>query len=144
MALDPDGCEFWMTNEYYAVNGLDYLTRIGSFRFPGCTTVGNGTVSGTVTAGGRPGRHGDGEAPRKPDDHDRYRRQILLHDPGRHVPVAVGERAWVRYAGSVADVTVPDGGTATRDFTLTAAATNGCFTDDTQNDFEAGTSTGWT
>ena len=44
--------------------------------------------------------------------------------------------------GSVADVTVPDGGTATRDFTLTAAATNGCFTDDTQNDFEAGTSTG--
>ena len=51
MALDPDGCEFWMTNEYYAVNGLDYLTRIGSFRFPGCTTVGNGSVSGTVTAG---------------------------------------------------------------------------------------------
>ncbi len=53
MTLDPDGCTFWYTNEYYAVNGLNYLTRIGSFQFPSCTMVGNGgTISGTVVDAG--------------------------------------------------------------------------------------------
>src|SRR5262249_15372585 len=51
MALDPNGCTFWMANEYYQVNGLDDHTRIGSFQFPGCTTVGSGTLAGTVTDG---------------------------------------------------------------------------------------------
>ena len=53
MTLDPNGCTFWYTNEYYAVNGLNYLTRIGSFQFPSCTIVGNGgTISGTVVDAG--------------------------------------------------------------------------------------------
>ena len=65
MALDPNGCDFWMTGEYYATTGLNYQTRIGSFHFPGCTTVGNGTLSGTVTDGdnpiaGRPSRSAAG------------------------------------------------------------------------------------
>jgi hypothetical protein len=51
MTLDPDGCRFWYTNEYYKVDGLNWWTRIGAFQFPGCTPVGNGTLSGTVTAG---------------------------------------------------------------------------------------------
>jgi hypothetical protein len=34
MTLDPDGCTFWYTNEYYVTNGGDYHTRIGSFRYP--------------------------------------------------------------------------------------------------------------
>ena len=54
MALDPNGCEFWETNEYYVTTGLNHQTRIGSFHFPGCTTVGNGTLSGTVTDGTNP------------------------------------------------------------------------------------------
>ncbi|HEY7025158.1 MAG TPA: Ig-like domain repeat protein [Candidatus Limnocylindrales bacterium] len=54
MALDPNGCAFWMTNEYYATNGLNFLTRIGSFSFPSCAPVGNGTLSGTVTDGTNP------------------------------------------------------------------------------------------
>jgi hypothetical protein len=54
MALDPNGCEFWMTGEYYATTGLNDLTRIGSFHYPGCTPVGNGTLSGTVTDGTNP------------------------------------------------------------------------------------------
>ena len=54
MALDPNGCAFWMTNEYYATNGLNFLTRIGAFAFPSCTPVGNGTLSGTVTDGSSP------------------------------------------------------------------------------------------
>jgi hypothetical protein len=37
MSVDPlDDCTFWYTNEYYAVSGLNWLTRIGSFALPGC------------------------------------------------------------------------------------------------------------
>src|SRR6185295_16055957 len=50
MTLDPDGCTFWYTNMYYAVDGLNHQTRIGSFTFPQCTTVGAGTIQGTVTS----------------------------------------------------------------------------------------------
>src|SRR6185436_19932669 len=54
MALDPNGCEFWMTGEYFATTGLNHQTRIGSFHYPGCSTVGNGTLSGLVTDGTNP------------------------------------------------------------------------------------------
>lgn len=37
MTLDPNGCTFWYTNEYYADLSLNHRTRIGSFRYPGCT-----------------------------------------------------------------------------------------------------------
>jgi hypothetical protein len=33
MTLDPDGCTFWYTQEYYAANGLNWHTRVGAFRF---------------------------------------------------------------------------------------------------------------
>jgi hypothetical protein len=39
MTLDPDGCTFWYTNEYYVTNGSDDHTRIGSFRFPQCSPL---------------------------------------------------------------------------------------------------------
>ena len=38
LTLDPDGCTFWYTNEYYADLGLNDHTRIGSFTFPSCVT----------------------------------------------------------------------------------------------------------
>ena len=41
-------------------------------------------------------------------------------------------------SASAADIEVPDGGSATRDFTLGAAATSGCFTDDAKTDFQRG------
>jgi hypothetical protein len=38
MSVDPvDDCTFWYTNEYYAVTGYNWQTRIGSFKFPGCS-----------------------------------------------------------------------------------------------------------
>jgi hypothetical protein len=38
MTIDPvDDCTFWYTNEYYAVTGNMWRTRIGSFTFPGCS-----------------------------------------------------------------------------------------------------------
>jgi subtilase family serine protease len=38
MAVDPDNCTFWYTQEYYAAtSGAGWRTRIGSFSFPSCT-----------------------------------------------------------------------------------------------------------
>lgn len=51
MAVDPsDGCTFWYTQEYVATTGgTTWRTRIGSFKFPSCTSEVTGTLSGTVT-----------------------------------------------------------------------------------------------
>jgi hypothetical protein len=37
MVLDPNGCTFWYTTEYYATTGTNWQTRIASFQFPTCT-----------------------------------------------------------------------------------------------------------
>ena len=38
MSVDPDGCSFWYTQEYYGTSGrFDFKTRIGSFKMPDCT-----------------------------------------------------------------------------------------------------------
>ncbi|MGA7733758.1 MAG: S-layer homology domain-containing protein [Chloroflexia bacterium] len=49
MSVDPvDECTFWYTNEYFARTGpRNWRTRIGSFRFPGCT---GGTATPVATA----------------------------------------------------------------------------------------------
>lgn len=51
MGLDPqDDCTFWYTQEYVATTGSNtWTTRIGAFRFPGCTVAGRGTLQGAVT-----------------------------------------------------------------------------------------------
>jgi hypothetical protein len=51
MSVDPeDDCTFWYTQEYYATtSNAGWLTRVGSFRFPSCTNLPTGTLSGTVT-----------------------------------------------------------------------------------------------
>jgi hypothetical protein len=49
MAIDPDGCRFWYTQEYYETTGLNWQTRIGSFSFPSC---GNGKTDQTISFGG--------------------------------------------------------------------------------------------
>ena len=49
MSVDPaDDCTFWYTQEYYAVNGSLWQTRIGSFRFPNCSVGPTGTLTGQV------------------------------------------------------------------------------------------------
>lgn len=38
MSIDPtDGCTFWYTQEYYKTTGVDWQTRIASFKFPTCS-----------------------------------------------------------------------------------------------------------
>jgi hypothetical protein len=62
MTIDPDGCTFWYTNEYYDAHpttlaGDDWLTRIASFQLPGCSssTQAAPTVSGFSPASGAVG-----------------------------------------------------------------------------------------
>ena len=69
MTIDPDGCTFWYTNEYYDTKPTtkaqdNWKTRIGSFRFGSCSsstapapivssfTPGSGTVGTSVTISG--------------------------------------------------------------------------------------------
>jgi hypothetical protein len=40
MTIDPlDDCTFWYTNMYFPVQGVNWVTRIGSFKFPSCVTA---------------------------------------------------------------------------------------------------------
>ena len=50
MSVDPtDDCTFWYTNQYLdQTSAVDWVTRVASFRFPGCT--GAATVPGAPQA----------------------------------------------------------------------------------------------
>lgn len=50
MTVDPDGCTFWYTNEYYDTNGLNWQTRIGAFRLSTCVPTAATLVSFTGNA----------------------------------------------------------------------------------------------
>ncbi len=56
MAVDPlDGCTFWYTQEYMETTSRSgWQTRIGSFKFPTCTGMPLGILTGTVTDGTNP------------------------------------------------------------------------------------------
>ncbi|MCP4347249.1 MAG: tandem-95 repeat protein, partial [Desulfobacterales bacterium] len=51
MSVDPaDDCTFWYTQEYYSrMSDYEWQTRIGSLRFPSCTTGQSGGLRGQVT-----------------------------------------------------------------------------------------------
>lgn len=51
MSLDPtDDCTFWYTQQYVKTTGSNsWTTRIGSFRFPGCSVGAQGSLRGRVT-----------------------------------------------------------------------------------------------
>jgi hypothetical protein len=62
MTIDPDGCTFWYTGEYYDAHpstlaGDNWQTRIGSFQLPGCsgTVPAAPTVSSFNPTSGSPG-----------------------------------------------------------------------------------------
>ncbi len=60
MTIDPDGCTFWYTNEYYAnrpttLSQDNWQTRIGSFRFGTCTTAAPPSISGFSPTSGPSG-----------------------------------------------------------------------------------------
>ena len=136
MALDPNGCEFWMTGEYYATNGLNDLTRIGSFHYPGCAPVGNGTLSGTVTDGANPIAGATVSLGSRTTTTDGSGNYSFTVPAGTYASLTASKAGFDD--GSASSIAVPDGGTATRNFTLNSAAQSGCFTDNSQATFQRG------
>ena len=140
MSLDPDGCTFWYTNMYYAVDGLNHQTRVGSFGpFPGCTPVGaGGTLSGTVTAtaGGAP----------IPGALVQFGSRTATTDPSGvysfSIPAGAYPSVSARKPGfvpaSAAPIVIADGNTTTQNFSLANAPTNACIVETTQADFQSG------
>src|SRR5439155_10016961 len=137
MALDPDGCTFWYTNGYFAVNGLNDLTRIGSFNFPGCTPVANnGALQGTITdsATGNPLAGVTvslGSRTALTDASGHYSFSAL--PSGKYPKLGVASAGYV--SQSVSSVPVSDGNMTQRDFVLTRAPLRGCLVDTSQTDF---------
>ena len=82
MALDPNGCEFWMTGEYYATTGLNHQTRIGAFHYPGCTHGRQRHALGHGHRRRQPDLGGDAHARQPDDDHERQR-PVLVQRPRR-------------------------------------------------------------
>ena len=141
MTLDPDGCTFWYTNEYYIVDGTNYQTRIGSFAFPGCTPVGaGGTVSGTVTDGTNPLVGATVSLGSRTTTTDASGNYSFTNIPAGTYPTMTASLAGYN-SSTATNIVVTDGGTTTQNFTLTLAPTSACLVDTTQSDFQTGVPT---
>ncbi|HEU4403666.1 MAG TPA: carboxypeptidase-like regulatory domain-containing protein [Candidatus Polarisedimenticolia bacterium] len=144
MVLDPDGCTFWYTNEYYAapqpvtLSQDQWLTRIGSFHFAGCFAPGKlqGTVinattgspiGGAIVTAGTNTTATDGSGFYLFSGLDATAYTVTATAPG--------------FSGAPVVVTVPSGGTAVQDFALSPNL-SGCLTDTSQGDFQAGAAAG--
>ncbi len=122
MTIDPDGCTFWYTTEYYAspqptsLATDNWQTRIGSFKFSNCATVTPGSLQGsvkdsstqlaiagaTVAAGGGSGT----------TDANGFYSFTLAHGSYTATASASG------HANASAPVTVTTGASTTQDFVL--------------------------
>ncbi len=142
MSLDPiDGCTFWYTSQYYAADGLNYNTRIGSIAFPSCTAVGTGTVQGTVTTspGGNPLVGATvqlGSRTATTNASGFYQFTGLPAGTYSYPGIRAIFPGYVTSASS--SVVVATGGTAVKDFALPMAPATGSFVDTTQADFSIG------
>lgn len=125
MAVDPaDGCTFWYTQEYMQITSVkDWQTRIGSFRFPNCTSVPLGMLSGTVSDAAAAALAGvtisisPGGYSTVTDTAGHY----MIPLPGGTYTVTATKYGYVTGSAAAVVVTAPD--TTSRDFTLAAAPT---------------------
>ncbi len=143
MTLDPDGCTFWMTNEYFAVDGLNFLTRIGSFSYPSCTPVGaGGTLSGTVTAtvGGAPIAGATVTLGSRTTTTDGSGSYSFTGLPAGTYPSETASAPGYN-SSTATNIAITDGNTTTQDFSLSTAPTSACPVDTTQADFQTGVAT---
>ncbi|HEX6163367.1 MAG TPA: carboxypeptidase-like regulatory domain-containing protein [Vicinamibacterales bacterium] len=141
MTLDPNGCTFWYTNEYYQTTGLNHRTRIGAFSFPACTPIGAGTLQGTVRTAALAPIAGAtvmlGSRSTTTDNGGNYSFTDL---PAGTYPSVTASFPGASSA-TFTSIVVNSLSTTTRDFVLTTAPLSGCFTDTTQSDFLGGTAT---
>ena len=142
MTLDPDGCTFWYTNMYYQVDGLDHHTRIGSFRLPQCTTVGSGSVQGTVTStsGGAPINGATVALGSRTTTTDPSGFYSFSNIPAGTYPSITASFPGYTSA-TVVSLVVNEAAFTSQNFALSPGANSGCFTDTTQTDFQAGIAT---
>ncbi len=139
MTLDPDGCTFWYTNEYYAANGLNYQTRIGSFAYPTCSAAGTGTLQGTVTAsvGGAPIDGVTIMLGSRTTTTNASGAYAFAGLPSGTYPAISASKAG-HVTAAAANIVVNDGATTIQDFALSAAPASACLVDTTLSDFQAG------
>jgi hypothetical protein len=141
MSLDPDGCTFWYTNMYYAVDGLNHQTQIGSFSYPSCTPVGaGGTISGTVTAqsGGAPISGATLRLGTRSTTSNGSGVYTFSNVPAGSYTQLTASRSGFA-TGTISPVVVTDGGTTTDNFSLVGTPQSPCLTDTTRADFQVGT-----
>ncbi|HYX29708.1 MAG TPA: carboxypeptidase regulatory-like domain-containing protein, partial [Pyrinomonadaceae bacterium] len=154
MTLDPDGCTFWITNEY--ATGLDnttvdptsfnkrWKTKFGNIGpFPGCVPVGaGGTVSGTVTVN-------PGGAPIPGATVNLGVRTTTTDGSGNYSFTGISAGTYPSMdaskpgfgSASAPSIVVTDGNITTQNFSLTDAPDSACLTDTTQADFLTGVGT---
>ena len=142
MSLAPDGCTFWYTNMYYGTDGLNHQTRIGSFAYPSCTPIGNGTIAGTVTAtvGGAPlvgATVALGSRTTTTDGSGSY--QFTNIPAGTYPSITASFPGYT--SSTVTSLVANENATTTQNFSLGTALANGCLTDTTQTDFQTGVGT---
>jgi len=140
MSLDPNGCTFWYTNEYYGVDGLNDLTRIGSFAFPQCTPVGaGGTVSGTVTDSVTTNPISGAKVllGSRTTNTNAAGIYSFANLPAGNYPGITASFAGYNSSTS-SNIVVNDGATTTQNFSLTTAPLSACFVDTSQADFQTG------
>ncbi|MBY0494736.1 MAG: carboxypeptidase regulatory-like domain-containing protein [Cyanobacteria bacterium] len=138
MSLDPDGCSFWYTNEYYLANGQNHRTRIGAFAFPACTPAGFGALQGTVkTTGAVPIAGATVMLGSRTTTTDASGNYSFADLPAGAYPIVTAAFAGFN-SSTFTSIVINTLGTTTRDFTLAAAPLSGCLTDSTQSDFQRG------
>ena len=131
MAVDPtDDCTFWYQQEYYASTGsFDFNTRIGSFKFPSCTSGAAGMLEGTVTdgasnpiagatvtatpSGARPGAAGASSTTTDAAGHYQF-----LTLPAGSYDMTASDFGYA--TGTINGVAVTDGGDTVQNFALAA------------------------
>ena len=139
MSVDPDGCTFWYTNMYYATDGLNHHTRIGSFGLPQCTAAVAGSLQGTVTSssGGGPISGATvslGARTATTDASGFYSFPNL--PPGTYPSITATFPGYS--SSSFNSIVVSDANITTQDFVLSPGAPTSCLTDTTQLDFQRG------
>jgi hypothetical protein len=146
MTLDPDGCTFWYTNEYYVTTGLNDVTRIGAFAYPSPSAcapfANNGSIQGTVTssATGVPLQGVTVSLGTRSTTTDSSGFYSLSGLPKGVYPSE--SAAFAGYnTGSASNVSINDASITTQNFSLTVATDANCFADTTQADFQTGTLT---
>jgi hypothetical protein len=143
MTLDPNGCTFWYTSEYAnpADQSFDHrwLTKFGSFRFSPCTTIGNGTLQGTVTTspGGSPisgATVAFGARTATTNGSGFYSFPAI---PAGTYPTETASKPGFN-SSTTTNIVITEAVTTIKDFALTSAPASACLVDTTQPDFQLG------